>query len=55
MIHTMADFLSVVGFVAFTVAFRGLIWALDHSAELGFLGSSYIDVLEPNEALAQLR
>jgi K+-transporting ATPase ATPase C chain len=26
-----------------------------HSAELGFLGSDYVDVLELNQALAQLR
>jgi K+-transporting ATPase ATPase C chain len=26
-----------------------------HGAQLGFLGSSYIDVLELNEALAKLR
>jgi K+-transporting ATPase ATPase C chain len=36
-------------------ALRHLISAQNHSAELGFLGSSYIDVLQLNEALAKLR
>lgn len=34
---------------------RRLIAALTHGPELGFLGSSYIDVLQLNEALARLR
>jgi len=36
-------------------ALRRLISAENHHAELGFLGSSYIDVLQLNEALAKLR
>jgi potassium-transporting ATPase KdpC subunit len=36
-------------------ALRNLISEQNHSAELGFLGSSYIDVLQLNEALAKLR
>jgi K+-transporting ATPase ATPase C chain len=36
-------------------ALRALIARETNSAELGFLGSSYIDVLQLNEALAQLR
>jgi K+-transporting ATPase ATPase C chain len=36
-------------------ALRALIARENHSAELGFMGSSYIDVLQLNEALAQLR
>jgi K+-transporting ATPase ATPase C chain len=36
-------------------ALRGLIAAENHGAQLGFLGSSYIDVLQLNEALAKLR
>ena len=36
-------------------ALRALIARQNHGAELGFLGSSYIDVLQLNEALAQLR
>lgn len=34
---------------------RALVSRENHSAELGFLGSSYIDVLQLNEALAELR
>jgi K+-transporting ATPase ATPase C chain len=34
---------------------RHLISSENHGAELGFLGSSYIDVLQLNEALAKLR
>jgi K+-transporting ATPase ATPase C chain len=34
---------------------RSLIAKENHGAELGFLGSSYIDVLQLNEALAKLR
>jgi K+-transporting ATPase ATPase C chain len=36
-------------------ALRTLIARETHGAELGFLGSSYIDVLQLNEALARLR
>jgi potassium-transporting ATPase KdpC subunit len=36
-------------------ALRALIAHENHGAELGFMGSSYIDVLQLNEALAQLR
>jgi potassium-transporting ATPase KdpC subunit len=36
-------------------ALRQLIAKEDHGAELGFLGGSYIDVLQLNEALAKLR
>ncbi len=36
-------------------ALRALIARETNGAELGFLGSSYIDVLQLNEALAQLR
>ena len=36
-------------------ALRGLIAKENNGAELGFLGSSYIDVLQLNEALAKLR
>jgi len=36
-------------------ALRNLISEENHSAQLGFLGSSYIDVLQLNEALAKLR
>jgi potassium-transporting ATPase KdpC subunit len=36
-------------------ALRNLISEQNHSAELGFLGSSYIDVLQLNEAVAKLR
>ena len=36
-------------------ALRTLIAKEDHGAQLGFLGSSYIDVLQLNEALAALR
>jgi K+-transporting ATPase ATPase C chain len=36
-------------------ALRNLISEENHSALLGFLGSSYIDVLQLNEALAKLR
>jgi K+-transporting ATPase ATPase C chain len=36
-------------------ALRTLISEENHSAQLGFLGSSYIDVLQLNEALAKLR
>ena len=34
---------------------RQLISRENHSAQLGFLGSSYIDVLQLNEALVKLR
>ena len=34
---------------------RALIASETHGAQLGFLGSSYIDVLQLNEALAKLR
>ncbi len=34
---------------------RALIARENQGAELGFMGSSYIDVLQLNEALAQLR
>jgi K+-transporting ATPase c subunit len=34
---------------------RDLIAQQNHGAELGFLGSSYINVLQLNEALARLR
>jgi K+-transporting ATPase c subunit len=36
-------------------ALRALVQKETHGAELGFLGSSYIDVLQLNEALAKLR
>ena len=36
-------------------ALRALIARQTNGAELGFLGSSYIDVLQLNEALAKLR
>jgi K+-transporting ATPase ATPase C chain len=36
-------------------ALRNLISEQNHSAQLGFLGSSYIDVLQLNEAVAKLR
>ena len=36
-------------------ALRALIAKQTNGAQLGFLGSSYIDVLQLNEALAQLR
>jgi potassium-transporting ATPase KdpC subunit len=36
-------------------ALRSLIAQQNHGAQLGFLGSSYIDVLQLNEALAKLR
>ena len=36
-------------------ALRALIARETNGAELGFMGSSYIDVLQLNEALAQLR
>ena len=36
-------------------ALRALIARETHGAQLGFMGSSYIDVLQLNEALAQLR
>jgi potassium-transporting ATPase KdpC subunit len=36
-------------------ALRALIAKETHGAQLGFLGSSYIDVLQLNEALATLR
>jgi len=36
-------------------ALRALISRETNGAELGFMGSSYIDVLQLNEALAQLR
>jgi len=36
-------------------ALQHLISEENHSAQLGFLGSSYIDVLQLNEALAKLR
>jgi K+-transporting ATPase ATPase C chain len=36
-------------------ALRHLVSEENHSAQLGFLGSSYIDVLQLNEALAKLR
>jgi K+-transporting ATPase ATPase C chain len=36
-------------------ALRSLIQKESHGAQLGFLGSSYIDVLQLNEALAQMK
>ena len=36
-------------------ALRALINKQTHSAQLGFLGSNYIDVLQLNEALAKLQ
>ena len=36
-------------------ALRALIARETNGAQLGFLGSSYIDVLQLNEALAKLR
>ena len=36
-------------------ALRGLISAQTHGAQLGFLGSSYIDVLQLNQGLARLK
>jgi len=36
-------------------ALQGLIVRQTHGRQLGFLGSPYVDVLQLNEALAQLR
>ena len=36
-------------------ALQALIARQNHGAQLGFLGSSYIDVLQLNEALAKLQ
>ena len=57
---TAADALVQVPMVAKATgvapsALRHLIFEENHSAQLGFLGSSYIDVLQLNEALAKLR
>ncbi len=38
-----------------TGALRSLISSQNHGAQLGFLGSSYIDVLQLNEALARMK
>lgn len=57
---TAADALVQVPMVASSTglsptALRQLIAKQNHSAQFGFLGSSYIDVLQLNEALAKLR
>jgi K+-transporting ATPase ATPase C chain len=57
---TEADALAQVPMVAKATGIapstlRHLISTENHGAELGFLGSSYIDVLQLNEALAKLR
>jgi K+-transporting ATPase ATPase C chain len=57
---TAADALVQVPMVAKATgisssALQHLIAEENHSAQLGFLGSSYIDVLQLNEALAKLR